>query len=613
MPKQKAKHHSGHIPPLKGKEFPHHLLFFDTETTIERIDTKTKYFPLRLGIVIYIVLNDKAEVVSREVIQFKNAHQFAQILNKKSDKDYTLHIFAHNIKFDIMVLNLPFLLNSYGWYHSFPIINDRMFIWRANNKKKKIVFIDTANYGVITVEKLGEEYGYPKLKVDFYNVSDTELFTYCERDVDILTHFILDYIHFIQHNNLGSFQFTLASQAFVAYRSRFYNRYLYCHDHYSILKIEREAYHGARVECFRIGKLPDNDYYMLDVNSMYLYIMQSKKVPLSLVDVRYKPNNKSFEQRMERWYNIADVMLNTQTNAYPLYDRHKLLFPIGNFRTILHQPELEIAQQNGDIQDVYAICSYKSGTVFEEYANFFYEDRLSNKAKGNTSWSNIDKLFGNALYGKFGQSGHERQEFMGETDLQISRAQGTELHTLRHYTEIHWFGTIIREYKDGEATYSAPNIAGSITAYARTLLYQFIQLAKQENVYYCDTDSLIVNIDGYHNLSDYINKDILGYLKIEKQGRNVVINNAKDYQFEDKVRLKGVPTRSIQSERNKWVYSQFEGFISWVNSGANREPTLNVRTKQRKSTYDKGYVYLPTGKVYPWIYIQQEDENETKD
>lgn len=611
MAKSNSKHRVGFIPPLKGKQFPHHMIFFDTETTIEKIDSKTKKFPLRLGVAIYISLDETQKILEREVYRFYSAQQFVDFINKKSSKEYTLYLFAHNIKFDIMVLNLPHILNYFGWNHSFPIINDRMFIWRANIKKRKIVFIDTANYGVISVRKLGEELGYEKLTANFYDISDNDLYAYCERDCDILCKFILNFIGFIQHNNLGAFQLTLASQAFVAYRSRFYNRYIYCHNHTSILKIERDAYHGARVECFRIGQLPIQDYYMLDVNSMYLYIMQSSDIPLSLQDVRYAPSDKSVEQRLKRWYNIADVQLNASVNAYPLYDRHKLLFPLGNFRTILHQSELEIAIENNDIIEVYAICSYKSGHIFKEYADFFYNDRLNNRRLGNTSWSNIDKLFGNSLYGKFGQSGHEREEYIVDTNETIERFTGSELHSNRHYTEIHWFNHIIREYKDGEATYSHPAIAGAVTAYARTLLYNFIQLAGNKNVFYCDTDSLIVNTQGYINLKQYINDKELGMLKIEKCGSNVHIHNSKDYQFEDKIRMKGIPSRSIQSERIKWIYGQFEGFTSWVNDGGNRVPKLNIRTKRRKSAYDKGYVYNRTGEVSPWLYVNQQPDNDS--
>ncbi|GAH16471.1 unnamed protein product, partial [marine sediment metagenome] len=88
------------------------------------------------------------------------------------------------------------------------------------------------------------------------------------------------------------------------------------------------------------------------------------------------------------------------------------------------------------------------------------------------------------------------------------------------------------------AVNSVPAISAHVTDYARLYLWKLIQIADIVNCFYCDTDSLIVNEKGYKNLSKFMDKDRLGWLKVEDVSSCVDIRGAKNYTFGDNTRMK---------------------------------------------------------------------------
>lgn len=601
----------GNIPKLKGNYRPTEFLFFDTETYIINDENDKVKWPLRLGIVIYVKFAKDMSIEKRRVLSFKTVDDFITILKTYCKARRKLFVFAHNIKFDIMVLNLPMELDKHGIKTNLPVISERLFIWHFSIGKGHCLFLDTANYGVISVEQLGHDLGYSKQHVDFDNCTDDELLAYCRVDVEILEKFMLEYVRFISINELGSFRNTLASQSLTAWRSRFMTRSICIHKEENVLTLERSAYHGGRVECYHIGQLPVQDYYYLDVNSMYPYVMRNSNVPVKLLYTVDSCDVSKLDKYVKAHYVIANVNVKTDIPAYPLLKNGKLLFPIGEFNTTLHHNELSYALQHGHIQSINNVLLYKFAKIFTSYVDFFYQIKLDSKTNQNLSWYTIAKLFQNSLYGKFGQSGVHQIITYGEYERIIERYYGNTLGTEEYETTVNWFGTMVAEKKEGESTFSSPSTAGAITANARMLLLYYIECAGWQNVYYCDTDSIIVNAIGYSNMANYLDNNELGALKLEKLSNNVHVYGPKDYTFGDILRHKGIPTKAQQLDDNHWKVLQFGGIKPWFNVGTNVLANGRYVIKTRRGTYNKANVDMETGEVTPFTLSILADGFET--
>ena len=106
----------------------------------------------------------------------------------------------------------------------------------------------------------------------------------------------------------------------------------------------------------------------------------------------------------------------------------------------------------------------------------------------------------NSLYGKFGQRGRRYEELEDTYDMDV-KSWTDVTHPEGIVTHYRQFGGIIQAFKDeGESTHSFPAIAAHVSAEARMELWSIINEAGRDNVFYCDTDSVLVNEDGYKNL-----------------------------------------------------------------------------------------------------------------
>jgi len=118
--------------------------------------------------------------------------------------------------------------------------------------------------------------------------------------------------------------------------------------------------------------------------------------------------------------------------------------------------------------------------------------------------------------------------------------------------------------------------------------------AGRENVYYCDTDSLIVNEKGLLNLKDLIDKDKLGFLKVEGESVNNFFIKPKYYIFDGKEIIKGVKKSSIRlydGEKELIILSeQFERFNSALRNGTIDRQRVKKVNKVISKLYDKGHI-----------------------
>ncbi len=591
---------AGKIKANKRQGIPTHCLYLDTETYVRYTRDNRVVFPLRLGVMIYNRMDKNGAVKHRFISRFTTPNQFITLLQSYLHKGKTLYVFGHNIGFDIRVLNLPHQFNKLNWQSSPPIINNRMFIWRVQTPQGKIAFVDTANYAVISVAQLGDDLHFPKGHIDFRTKDVEKLFEYCQRDVEVIERFMQDYILFIRSNCLGTFQLTLASQALMAWRTKFMSSPIYLHNRDDIALFERSAYHGGRTECFHIGKLPEKDYYYLDVNSMYPYVMKCFPMPTKFIAFTDKIDMSRIDAILAKYYVIADCLIDTDKPAYGIVYNERLTFPIGQFRAALHHDELAYAIAHNHVIKILGLSLYTKAYIYSEYVDWFYAVKSKASIDGNVSWRFISKIFLNSLYGKMGQLKPNRIEIKGKFPNDILRQTTYNAELKVHADEVIWFGRGWYEYRQGESTYSFPAIAGAVTAYARMLLFRYMEVCGLSNVFYCDTDSIITNKQGYDAIQPYLSASELGLLKLEKHSKVLRIWGNKDYKFGREIKTKGISHKAKKLGDDTWEQLQFQGFKAWMSNQLTRVPFATKIVKRRKFKYNKGIVDYETGIVTPF-------------
>jgi hypothetical protein len=124
-------------------------------------------------------------------------------------------------------------------------------------------------------------------------------------------------------------------------------------------------------------------------------------------------------------------------------------------------------------------------------------------------------------------------------------------------------------------------------------------------VFYCDTDSLVVDKVGYDALAPFYLGNDLGELKLERQFSHLVIHGCKDYEFGDIKKIKGVRKNATQLSANSYQQSGFIKFRGMVRAGNLDSMVVSPMVKTLKRDYQKGSV-LSTGVVAPYEFPQDE-------
>lgn len=497
---------------------------------------------------------------------------------------------------------------------------------RNRRYTNNIRFVSTSNYYVMPLKLLGKTFGMDKLhqdkesafdftKLDTYPIE--QVIEYCERDVDIIQTAMEALFQTCENGKetgFGSFRNTLPAMALNAYLTWFApDGEIMCHNNDDVLRLERAAYYGGRVEVWKRG-VAQEPVFGVDINSMYPYVMQTQLYPTRLVSHRKRETVSGLKSLLDQGYGvIANVTIKTDENAYPLRHKGKLVFPVGTFRTTISTPEIAYALDHGHIVEVHEVAVYQMLPLFKEYVANFYAKRETAKKQGDKVSDLLYKLLLNSLYGKFGQLKREWHE-VGTCDKNIVETE--EIFDVSSGTPVKMrfrkFGgkIFMEEHVEDVAYNSSIAIAAHVTAYARMLLWKYIRIAGIENHYYNDTDSLYVNAAGLENLKQagVLHPTKLGYLALEKTPESAAFWGPKHYELDGNRTLKGIPANATQLAERVFEILQWPTFKSAINQGniggfANRKVVKTISPK-----YEKGWV-TTSGIVLPLYFTLDGDEN----
>lgn len=592
------------LSPLKAAKAPKYVIFFDTETKEKRVDATTVELKLHLG---YAIATRRGVQGGYEVYrdcEFTSRDVFARWVEDVCTGREKYYLVAHNVGFDLRITSLTRYLSKKGWKRSWTVIEGNNFMMRFRRGETTILIMNNMQLFPVSLKSLGDSIGSPKLEVDFRTASDAELLTYCKQDVEVMRVAWSKWYHFISVSDLGNFRTTVGSQALSAFRHRFKDHEIYIHTNPHAIALERESYHGGRVECFRLGTLKDGPYHALDVNSMYPHIMRNYKVPTKLLGCYENVSKDDFDRVRVRFGFVARATVLLTDAVLPSIQGGRMVFPIGQVSGVFTKPELDLALKHGRLVEVSEIALYEESRVFASYVDFFYESRKRFRAEGNDSFDYFCKLLLNSLYGKFGQKITEFEK-VAEGDGRCDHSGKT--YDLRKGKEVKYRvidGIVEFECGEHESNDTFVAIASYITAAARAYLSSLILTAGRENVMYCDTDSLFVNDIGLSRLRRFIDPHTLGKLKLENTADEITIIGPKRYRFGEKERSKGIRKNARRIGENTYLQEHFETFTGSLRRGSTDTVRIHTVQKTLKDKYLKGVVG-PDGVVMPFVLPQQ--------
>ncbi|GAI76922.1 unnamed protein product, partial [marine sediment metagenome] len=133
-------------------------------------------------------------------------------------------------------------------------------------------------------------------------------------------------------------------------------------------------------------------------------------------------------------------------------------------------------------------------------------------------------------------------------------------------------------------------ISSEVTGNARLMLWDLIEKAGTENVFYCDTDSLLVNKTGRDRLAGEINRHELGMLKLAQRSSSVTLHNVKDYKIGRKSKIKGISKLAKKVSDNEYITYQQQGIRASLHNKNVNTMTWHRVPKKLTRIYEKAIV-----------------------
>lgn len=534
----------------KRVHIPTRYIFLDTETRKESLSGRMLKHVLRLGHAIYWQreTGGKPEVI--EHYDFTNSFDLWNWVGGKIHARETVYLFSHNVTFDFLVLDgfrllpcIDFTLQSL--YYKFTTA-----VLRFANKDRRLVVADTMNYFPVSLDKLASSIGKRKGKVDFDNVTDEVLMKYCRQDTEIIFEAVRFLVRVVSEKSLGSFKPTAPAMASSIFRHTYMKHEIVTSHTPEHVAFEREAYTGGYVNVHSLVQAGRPELVKVDVNSMYPSVMLDSLYPTRMIEWLTTPPMWLFEQFLRVSLVIARVQLHAKDPIYPMRTTGGIVYPIGDFTATLTTPMLRHALERGEIEGVEMMSAYDKAPIFHDYIKHMTGQRGEASDAHNLAMQLFYKTMSNSLYGKFGQQMMETKKVGEAEPNDFAIFDASDPVSGEFWRELHAGGSVIFIYEKGEGRYTSYAIAAHVTDYARLKLFQLMESAGRENVFYADTDSLIVNAEGYARLSAQVHPTALGMLKVEDRGRVFVGLSKKDYILGGSRKLKGFSPDGIWSDGN---------------------------------------------------------------
>lgn len=544
----------------------------------------------RLACTVYERFDPTTKKSYPEKKHFWKLEDLSLYILSKTQKKTSLNIYMHNAEFDVWASGILPTLTKAGWVLKFFYAQGHTFLLVCKKEGASIWFISSTNYYPFKLKTIGDLIGLPKLDTNVFTEDEEELLTYCERDVEIVQKAMNGWFDFIKAGGYGGYALTIPSQAFKAFRCKFYEHTIYPHRNESMKKLERRAYFGGRTENFYQGEFRSGAFSKLDVNSIYPDMMRNNAFPTKLFDLFGEVSIEHLKKILEIYLVIGEVVVNTEERVYPIRFKHKVIFPVGEFKCVLCSEALLYAIKHNHIVKIIRGGMYEGRFIFKAYVDHFYPLKIAAKKDGKLLFLEQIKRMLTNLYGKFGEHHiiyDKKEEFDGpDCYRRVVTATGEGIIGVETKL-LNLIQSPIGEEDTGHTFYA---ICAHVTEYARFMMWRIFQAIGMQRIYYCDTDSLIIRKKYLYLIKDFLHEFRLGALKNEGESESIILGAPKWYRFGGTWVRKGLPASARMTAINTWEYNTFEKSASMIKKGLVSGIIRKTVTKTYQLEVSKGKI-----------------------
>lgn len=369
------------------------------------------------------------------------------------------------------------------------------------------------------------------------------------------------YKKWVEENKLGGFSYSMSSLA--------YNYWTRCKGakdarhprNKQTADDEKAAFYGGFCYVHRNGYFSSEGYYLLDCNGLYGQVIRDSLLPYRHVTTRKVKKTTDLDNALCRGGCIVRGVFTLHNGFLPFKTVRSIEWRHDEVECWLPQPELLWVMEHGKIHRIDKILVYDMKPLGKEIGELALSQRFLAKEEGRNYESKLWKLFVTNFFGKLAQRFGTIKTFPAGENEADHFEQFISATTGKVYSVCVFCGTKIVSIDDGESTTYIPSISAFITSYGRRKLWELCSMAGWENVFYNDTDSLIVNHRGYMRLKHLVSDNVPGLLSLDEQGDSLDIIGKKQYRIGNVCKDNTHPSHYENAG---------DGMITWIEKEAQR-------------------------------------------
>jgi hypothetical protein len=421
-------------------------------------------------------------------------------VNDLAKPGHRLVIWCHNLGFDLRASQcLPFMA-ALG-FECEQIALDAMASWaRFTQENRTVILTDLMAWLPTSLRRVGEDLGLEQLPPPALSAPDDEWEARCQRDVEITRLAVVQLLDLVSEESLGPWRPTGSGQSHSAWKRRFLTHRPLVHDQLAVLQLERDAAWTGRCEAWRWGDIEDLPLTEYDLDLAYCQVGADSRLPSVLVGEVPARDVEQLLAQSDHLALLAHVRVNTEVEAVPAHQGEHILWPVGEFETVLWDPELRLALETASSVEILSCHVYRTAPVLQAACEWIIEQLAQRRGEAGSVAHRALKHWARALVGRCALRYSEWETWMySETEdvalgLVEFRSQGVTRESIQ-------IGREVKLLMDrDEAPDSLPQIPGWIMSECRRRLWTLMRIAGSEGLVYVDTDSVIVTPEGARRL-----------------------------------------------------------------------------------------------------------------
>lgn len=565
-----------YLRPLSETRTPRHHCFLDTESHAELANGVSTQF-WRLGCADWVSRDGHGGWGEVESVDYTTPLELWVDINWRLRKGFRLCVWCHNLSFDLRISDALRWLPGLGFKLD-HIALDHVASWaRFVKGDATLMLCDTLSWLPAPLQQIAQDVGVtrPPLPVD--PADDAGYRERCRTDVKVIRLAMTELLDMVSDDDLGPWKPTGAGQSHSAWRRRFLTERLLVHDTLDALDAEREAQWTGRCEAWQWGEREDGPFTEYDLDLAYCQIAADSLTPSVLAGQLVSPGFDELLAQSDRFSILARVSVSTSSPVVPAtYDEH-IVWPVGDFDTVLWDPELRMLKAAGARVECSEAWIYRRAPALAGFADWVIGLLADPAGELTRSQKRMLKHWARAMVGRCALRYREWQD--------VDWAAGTDTAFGFHHDwdtgavmEMMQIGEQVKVLAgQSEAPDSLPQIPSWIMSECRRRLWHLMSLAGGSHLMYVDTDSLIVDRVGSKRIEAAQRTGELWPLHVKGRYGHLDILGPRMLTVDGDRRMSGVP---LSARLNRHGQLRGEVFVS-LRESLTRGTPAGVETLYR--------------------------------